>query len=260
MSMNDMLARAYGTNGAGYESDVEKTAQALLLNKFAQDENIDLSGLTEDQLALLAQEVAAQVASQQGQGAPGGQPGGMPGMGAPGGMPGMGAPGPQMGGMPGGMPGKPAGGGPAQANIQPAGGAPQGGAPAPGPGGAPEGGEFSEEQVKVAQAKMAEADFLGRMMAHALVQEMGRIKVAQEGGGSPFGMPPQGSTPPNPPPFGGGNGEKKDEDKDKKDDEEEEAEKTAMAFLAARGYSFAKTASSEGPLTRAIRALGGSVK
>jgi hypothetical protein len=245
--MNDFLARAYDTNGASRESDMEKAAQAMLLSKLAQDENVDLSGLTEDQLALLAQEVAAQVASQQGQGgmpgAEGGMPGGMPGMGAPpmGGMPGMG--GPPMGAPPmGGAPKPPgAGGGPAQANIQPAGGG------APPPGGAPGGeGGFSEEQVKVAQAKMAEADFLGRMMAHAMVQEMGRIKTANEG--SPvFGMPPTGSVPPNP--------EKSEDD----EDEEEKVEKSAMAYLAARGYSMTKAASAEGPLTRAIRALGGRV-
>lgn len=219
--MNEWLASAYGTNGSGQESsDIEKTAQALMLSKLAEQEHIDLSGLDENQLAMLAQEVSQQMAmAQQGE---------QPGMGAP---PPMGGMAPPMGAPPPPMPGAAA--------------AP----PAPGPQGGGEGG-FSEEQVKVAQAKMAEADFLGRMMAHALHQELGIIKQAEfpNGGGSPF--PPKAAKP--------AVAEESEEEKRKR--EEEEAEKTAMAYLATRGFSIAKQASAEGPLTRAIRALGGTAR
>lgn len=205
-TMNNWLATAYGTNGAGTENDLEKTAQALMLSKLAEQEGIDISGLDEQQLALLAQEVSQQLAMQQ-QGAEGGMPG----------MSGAGGPPPMMGAPPG-----------AQAAPPPM--PPPGAGPGPQ---APAEGQFSDEQVKVAQAKMAEADFLGRMMAHAMHQEMSIIKQAEENG-NPF--PP-----------------KKDEET-----EEEEAEKTALAYLATRGYAVTKQASG-GPLVRAIRALGGNV-
>lgn len=222
--MNEWLAEAYGTNGAGRESDIEKTAQALMLNKLGEQEGIDLSGLDEQQLALLAQEVSQQMAMQQQGGQP--QPGmSGPGMPPAGGMPPMGAPPPQ-----------------AAAPMTPPGAGPSPQTPQGGGGG--EGG-FSEEQIKVAQAKMAEADFIGRMMAHALHQELNIIKQAEfpNGGGSPF----QGNSAP-------------ESDEEKRKREEEEAEKTATAYLAARGYSVVKQASAEGPLTRAIRALGGTTR
>lgn len=225
--MNEWLAQAYGTNGVGQESDVEKTAQALMLNKLAEQENIDLSGLNEQQLTMLAQEVAQQMAMQQQGGAP------QPGMQAPPGMPPAGGPPPMAP--------------PAQAAQPPA---PMPTAAGAGPQ-APQGeGGFSDEQVKVAQAKMAEADFLGRMMAHALHQELGFLKQAEfpNGGGSPF--PPKAAPP---------EAAQKSEE-EKRRDEEEEAEKTAFAYLSARGYNVTKQASAEGPLTRAIRALGGSTR
>lgn len=218
--MNDWLARAYGTNGAGHESDLEKTAQALMLTKLAEAEGIDLSGLDEQQLTLLAQEVAQQMAQSQQQPVPP--------------QPGMPAPQMPAGGGAGGM-APPS----AQAAQQPA-PMPQAAGAGQAPGAPPE-GQFSEEQIKVAQAKMAEADFLGRMMAHALHQESRLIK---EGEAKPFA----------------GKETPAEEAKEKKILEEEEAEKTAMAYLAARGYAITKHASAEGPLTRAIRALGGSVK
>ena len=207
MSMNQWLAQAYGTNGAGQGSDLEKTAQALMLNKLAEQEGIDLSNLDENQLALLAQEVSQQLAAQQGGGEMGdmGQPPGMPAAG-------------------GGMPMQP----PMAAAAPPP--MPQAAAPGAGPGPqAPQegAGGMGGDAVKVAQAKMAEADFLGRMMAHALHQELGVIKQASA-------QQPQLT-------------------------EEQEAEKTAMAYLAQRGYAITKQASAEGPLTRAIRSLGGKV-
>jgi len=247
--MNEWLAQAYGTNGAGRtDSDLEKTAQALMLNKLAEQENIDLSGLDEQQLALLAQEVSQQMAMQQQGGEQ--QGGGMPG---PPGMPGMQGGPPPMGAMPG-MPA--AGGGmpmapPSAQSAQQPPPMPNGAGPGPQ---APQEGGFSEEQIKVAQAKMAEADFLGRMMAHALHQELGIIKQAEfpnaggGGGGSPF--PPKAA-----PPFAA-----QESEEEKRKREEEEAEKTAFAYLAARGYAVTKHASAEGPLTRAIRALGGTTR
>jgi hypothetical protein len=232
--MHSWLAQAYGTNGG--DADLEKTAQALMLSKLAQDEGIDLSGLNEEQLTLLAQEVAQQVAAQGGGAAGDPTMGGAP---QPGGAA-MG--GPPAGGMPGAKPAMaqpapmPGAGGPAPA--------PQGagaGVPQPGAGGGPQ-DQFTEEQIKVAQAKMAEADFLGRMMAHAMHQELGLIKAGEDNGGAPP-FPPKDKT-----------------DEEKKEEEEAEAEKSAAAFLQSRGYVLQKQASSEGPLTRAIRALGGTVK
>ncbi len=230
--MNSFLAQAYGTNGSGQDSDIEKTAQALMLNKLAEQEGIDLSGLDEQQLSMLAQEVSQQLAVAQAGGAQ--QPGAEMG----GGMPG--------GGMP--MPPPPMQPPPGQGPPPPMPAAAGGQAPPPGPQNPGE--QFSEEQVKVAQAKMAEADFLGRLMAHAMHQESKIIKEAEfpNGGGSPF--PPSAAPPVK--------AQETEEEKRKR--EEEEAEKTAMAYLSARGYSMSKQASSEGALTRAIRALGGNVK
>jgi hypothetical protein len=53
--MDQWLANIYGTNGGG--DDLEKTAQNMLLQKLAEEEGVDLSGLDEEQLAALAQEV-----------------------------------------------------------------------------------------------------------------------------------------------------------------------------------------------------------
>lgn len=219
MSMHTFLSTAYGTNGAGRDSDLEKTAQAMMLSKLAEQEGIDLSGLDENQLALLAQEVSQQIASQQAGGA--GGPPGMPGMPAAGGGAPMAPP-----------------------QAQAAAPVPMPAAAGAGPGPQAPGEGMTDEAVKVAQAKMAEADFLGRMMAHALHQELGLIKAAEDGGGFV--------------PFGSKKDEKSEEEKKK--EEEEEAEKTAMAYLQQRGFAITKQASATGPLTRAIAALGGNVK
>ena len=55
--MNQWLASIYGTGG--FEDDLEKTAQAHLLSKLAEEEGLDLSGLSQDQLDELAQQVLA---------------------------------------------------------------------------------------------------------------------------------------------------------------------------------------------------------
>jgi len=52
--MDQWLANIYGTGGG---DDLEKTAQNMLLQKLAEDEGVDLSGLSEEQLQALANEV-----------------------------------------------------------------------------------------------------------------------------------------------------------------------------------------------------------
>jgi len=155
--MDEWLANVYGTNAAGSENDLEKTAQAMMLEKLAESEGIDLSGLNEEQLDSLAQQVVSDNEAQPGTAAP-------------------------------------------EAQV-PAG----------------------EEE---AQAKFAEADFLGRVMAHSYTQELS--KIASEGGPPPF--PPAAAE------------EKKCDKCDKAKCECPPAEKTA-----------------QGPLTQAIAALGGTV-
>jgi len=159
MAINEWLAEVYGTNGSGSDNDLEKTAQAMMLQKLAEEEGVDLSGLDEEQLNALAQEIVqnaevieAATSGGEGEGEP----------------------------------------------------------PAVEPNPAAE-----EEE---AQAKFAEADFLGRVMAHSYTQELN--KIAEEAAAA----------------------EEEEEKKEtKKKEEEEEGEKTA------------------GPLTSAIRKLGGTV-
>ena len=119
--MDEYLAQIYGT-GTGASDDLEKTAQAAMLQKLAEDEGIDLSGLSEEQLDALAQQV---VSDQDGAAAPDDG---------------------------------------AQAADN----------------GVSAGDANAEEE---AQAKFAEADFLGRVMAHSYTQELN--KIAQEEGGAP---------------------------------------------------------------------------
>lgn len=115
--MDEYLASIYGTSTP---ESLEKTAQAELLMKLAEDEDIDLSGLTEEQLGALADQV---VSDDQD---------------------------PNAGGV-----------------VEPAGEA---------------GGEAVVQEE--AQAKFAEADFLGRVMAHSYTQELNKI-AAEEGGFPP---------------------------------------------------------------------------
>jgi len=63
--MDQWLAQIYGTNGGG--EDLEKTAQNMLLQKLAEEEGVDLSGLDEEQLQALAAEV---LGDDQAQGEP----------------------------------------------------------------------------------------------------------------------------------------------------------------------------------------------
>ena len=110
--MDEWISQIYGTNGATQSNDIEKTAQAMMLNKLAEEEGIDLSGLSEEDLNALAQQVIADDAD--------------------------------------------------------------------GSVAEPTGDEGGEEEL---QAKFAEADFLGRVMAHAYTQEL--QKIAQEEGELP---------------------------------------------------------------------------
>ena len=153
MAINQWLAEVYGTDNSGAGDDLEKTAQAMLLEKLAEQEGIDLSGLDENQLDALAQQIIAD--SQEGDQAP-----------------------------------------------------------ADGP--SPE-----EEE---AQAKFAEADFLGRVMAHSYTQELNKIAEeaakAEENGNGEKKVPPQIAA-------AVAAAEKKEEKK------EEEAEKSAGILAAA---------------------------
>lgn len=55
--MNSWLAQVYGTGGNAGGDDLEKVAQTMLLEKMAQAEGVDISGLAPEQLDALAAEV-----------------------------------------------------------------------------------------------------------------------------------------------------------------------------------------------------------
>jgi hypothetical protein len=114
--MDNWLASIYGTNAA---TDIEKTAQHNLLQKLAEEEGIDLSGMSDDELSNLY----AQVSGDDGAGA-----------------------------------------------VDEGTTVEQPGAADP--------AALEAEAVKLAQEKFEEADFLGRVMAHAYNQEL--EKIAQE--------------------------------------------------------------------------------
>lgn len=122
--MDQWLANIYGTGGG---EDLEKTAQAVMLQKLAEEEGVDISGLDEEQLEALAQEV--------------------------------------LGG---------------EGDVVEDGGIDPNEVEQP---------VITEEQLaKEAQAKFEEADFLGRVMAHAYTQELEKIggvkDVARRAGGA----------------------------------------------------------------------------
>lgn len=179
-TQQDWLSNYFGEEVA---EDLEKTAQAHLLVKLAEQAGIDINSLSEEELMALVAELQGEL--EQGGGQPG-QPGAQqPGM-APGGMPGAPAPQHAPGGMPGGMPGAP--------GPQMGPGGPMGGAPNPlmqqrPPLGAPQAPQgqpsaaapagLSPEMAKEAQAKFEEADALGRVMAHAYVEELDKIAAVR---------------------------------------------------------------------------------
>lgn len=153
--MNPWLASIYGTDGA---DDLEKTAQAHLLQKLAADGNIDISQFSPEELEQIVQELAAEgydVGSLMQQQQPAQQM-----------QPGMN---PQMGGMQ--SPGLPQKNIPqafAPANQQPQGMNPQMMQQQPQQSG-------MEAMQKEAQAKFEEADLLGRVMAHSYTDELEKI-------------------------------------------------------------------------------------
>lgn len=165
--MNPWLAEIYGTDGA---DDLEKTAQAHLLQKLAAEQNLDISQFAPEELEQLIQELAAEgydvgalMQPQQGQQQM------APQMGQPQqpqqGIPGQGMQ-PQMGQQ--GLPQQ-------QQRF----------APAPQQQGAGQG--FAPQMMqqapqadaaamqKEAAAKFEEADLLGRVMAHAYTNELEKI-------------------------------------------------------------------------------------
>lgn len=177
--MNSWLAEIYGTDGA---DDLEKTAQAHILQKLAEENNLDLSQFSPEELQQLLVEVLGPEAAAEQMGAvPGAalqQPGQQPGQGM---NPQMGQPAQQ--GMPQqttiGQNGLPQQARPQQA-FAPA--APQAQQQQPqGQQGmqpyqmAPQGGQDQASLQKEAQAKFEEADLLGRVMAHAYTQELEKI-------------------------------------------------------------------------------------
>jgi hypothetical protein len=168
-TQNDWLSNYFGDDVA---DDLEKTAQAHLLVKLAEQAGLDINQLSEEELMQLVAELQMNLdPSQQG----GQQPGMAPGMQQPGQMPGAGAQGPlgvqnaaQAQGLPHTMLGQ-------QRPQQPQGQAPQQAQPQ-----ASSAGGLSPEMAKEAQAKFEEADALGRVMAHAYVEELDKIASVRE--------------------------------------------------------------------------------
>lgn len=165
MSMNPWLASIYGTDGA---EDIEKTAQAHLLQKLAAEGNVDISQFTPEELEQLVQELAAEgydVGSMM-------QPNVQQPAQAPMGMPAVGQP-PVMNATGQGRPFAPA------QMQQPQ--IPQGMPPQAMQGGAQPPQDTAMQ--KEAQAKFEEADLLGRVMAHAYTDELEKIAAHRKTAG-----------------------------------------------------------------------------
>lgn len=171
MSQNDWLSTYFGDDVA---EDLEKTAQALMLTKLAEDAGLDLNQLSEEELMQLVAELQMNLEGQQDAqpGAPQAQPGMAPGMTHPQGQMGM-QNAAQAQGLPHTLLGQQMQR-PQQMAQQAPQGQPVGQAPAATAGG------LSPEMAKEAQAKFEEADALGRVMAHAYVEELEKIASARE--------------------------------------------------------------------------------
>lgn len=173
--MNPWLAQIYGTDGA---DDLEKTAQNHLLQKLAEEQNIDLSQFSPEELQALLQEVMGEQVMQQGQQA----------------QPQVNTQNPQALGLPAGTDMNPTQMGQQQR--------PQGQHPAMAqafaqqpqvPQGMPQqamqaqqGGQDMAAMQKEAQAKFEEADLLGRVMAHAYTQELEKIAATKTASARPM--------------------------------------------------------------------------
>lgn len=176
--MNPWLAEIYGTDGA---EDIEKTAQAALLQKLAADENIDLAQFSPEELQELLSEVLGPEAAQQALGAvPGAAMNQPQAQQIQQGLPQQ-APAQQMGGIP---QARPQAFAPA-AQAQPQQAAPQ-----------MQGFQMAQQQApaqdpaamqKEAAAKFEEADLLGRVMAHAYTQELEKIAASKVPGPAGLG-------------------------------------------------------------------------
>jgi len=183
MSMDTWLAQAYNTNGAS--EDLEKIAQAEMAQNMAQQEGLDLSNLSPEQIEALGQEVLGpQGQGQQPQGAAPGAPQ-QPGVPQQGMQPQQ----PQ-------APGAEGGGELTEEHVQEAQQVlanPQAYDPAIVQEAqaimqvveqmqAQQAGQPGPEMAKVAeaQAKFEEADFLGRVMAHAFNQESEKIAASKQ--------------------------------------------------------------------------------
>lgn len=156
--MNPWLASIYGTDGA---EDIEKTAQAHLLQKLAAEGNVDISQFTPEELEQLVQELAAEgydVGSLM-------QPNVQPPQQAPMGMPATGQS-PMMNAQGQNRPFAPAQQQPQVPQNMPPQMMQQGGA---------QPSQDAAAMQKEAQAKFEEADLLGRVMAHAYTDELEKI-------------------------------------------------------------------------------------
>jgi hypothetical protein len=171
-TQNDWLSNYFGDDVA---EDLEKTAQAHLLVKLAEQAGLDINQLSEEELMQLVAELQMNLdPSQQGGQQPGMAPGLQPG------QPGYDMNPTQMGaGFPPNLPGQngqplPGAGQQMQRPQQPQGQVPQAQPQASSAGG------LSPEMAKEAQAKFEEADALGRVMAHAYVEELDKIASVRE--------------------------------------------------------------------------------
>ncbi len=173
--MNQWLAEIYGTNGADAD-DFEKTAQAHLLSKLAEENKLDLSQFSPEELQQLLTEVMGEQVMAQGQEA----------------GPQINAQSPQSQGLPPGTDMNPTQMGqqpqqrPGQHPMMQQAFAPaaQPQVPQGMPAGAmqqPSAGDTASLQ-KEAQAKFEEADLLGRVMAHAYTQELEKIAMTKTAG------------------------------------------------------------------------------
>lgn len=175
--MNAWLASIYGTDGS---EEIEKTAEAVLLQKLASENNIDLSQFSPEELQQLLAEVLGEEGAQQQMGAvPGAalqgpqvntQQPSQPGMDMNPTQPGMGAQ----------QQFRPQTFAPAQQQAQPQQQIPAGVM-------AQQSAPSQEAMMKEAQAKFEEADMLGRVMAHAYTDELEKIASSKTKTAGRFG-------------------------------------------------------------------------
>ncbi len=166
------LTSIYGTST---DDDFEKVAQTQLLAKLAEDNKIDLSQFSPEELQMLLQEVMSEQEQPPQEPQAGmGQPQQAPGYGInPNPMqPGMGQPNPMNGVRP--PVAQPSAFAPAANQQQPNGGM------QPYQMAAQQGGQDMGALQKEAAAKFEEADLLGRVMAHSYTDELEKIAAERQ--------------------------------------------------------------------------------